>query len=354
MKTKTFKFISVIFIVFLFDKINFAKTNKRMRKKIIFLGLLLFLFGFQSCQNKNKKKQTEGLGGDLIIFHAGSLAVPFKLIADEFEKENPNANVLLEAAGSVACARKITDLKKECDIMASADYQIIDRFLISEYANWNISFAANEMVIAFTDKSRKKDQINSTNWHQILLNADIIYGRSDPNSDPCGYRTVMTMQLTALMEKNPEILKLLDKDQNYMRPKEVDLLGLLEANVLDYIFIYRSVAQQHNLKILSLNDSVNLSSSDLADWYSSAQVDISGKKPGEYENLKGEPMVYGITQLKKAPNPELAKAFMEFFFDTDKGMKIIRDQGQASIIPSKTATYYQIPKFLKKYAKMED
>jgi len=330
------------------------QTNKRMRKKIIFLGLLLFLFGIQSCQNKNKKKQTGGLGGDLIIFHAGSLSFPFKLIVEEFEKENPNINVLLEAAGSVACARKITDLKKECDIMASADYQIIDRFLIPEYADWNISFASNEMVIAYTDRSKMNRQISSLNWPEILAMPDIIYGRSDPNSDPGGYRTVMAMQLEALRKNRPAILELLNKDENFMRPKEVDLLGLLEANVLDYIFIYRSVAQQHNLKIISLNDSVNLSYSYLADWYSSAQVDISGKKPGEYENLKGSPMVYGITQLKNAPNPELAKAFLEFFFDADKGMKIIMEQGQGSVIPSKTATYSQIPEFLKKFAKRED
>ncbi len=60
----------------------------------------------------------------LIIFHAGSLSVPFKEIAKEFEKLNPNTKIILEVAGSGTCARKITDLHKPCDIMASADYKV--------------------------------------------------------------------------------------------------------------------------------------------------------------------------------------------------------------------------------------
>ena len=320
-----------------------------MQKKIFLLWILAFAIGFQSCKNQNKKAKTEGLQGDLIIFHAGSLSVPFKLIAEEFEKENPGINVLLEAAGSVACARKITDLNKDCDIMASADYLVIDRFLIPEYADWNIHFAANEMAIAYTDKSRLADQITNENWYEVLANPKVIYGRADPNSDPCGYRSVMTTQLTALKEENPDILKILDKNKNYIRPKEVDLLGLLEANALDYIFIYKSVATQHHLNYITLNDSINLSNNDLTDWYSKAEVSISGKKPGEYMKLIGSPMVYGITCLKNAPNKEAANAFLDFFFDSAKGMKIIEDQGQTVVIPTVTSTYDQIPDQFKKF-----
>jgi len=321
-----------------------------MRKGILLLWVLAFAIGFQSCKNQNKKAQTEGLQSDLIIFHAGSLSVPLRLIAEEFEKENPGVNVLLEAAGSVACARKITDLNKDCDIMASADYEVINRFLIPEYADWNISFAANEMAIAFTDKSRLADQITSENWYEILANPKVIYGRAEPNSDPCGYRSVMTTQLTALQEGNPDILEILDKDQNYIRPKEVDLLGLLEANAIDYIFIYKSVATQHHLNYIILNDSINLSNSDLSDWYAKAEVSISGKKPGEYLKLTGSPMVYGITRLKNAPNKEAANAFLDFFFDATKGMKVVENQGQTVIIPASTSSYEYLPEQFKKFA----
>lgn len=317
-----------------------------MKKAILILSLVA---GFISCQNGNVKNQSGSLEGDLIVFHAGSLSVPMKLIAQDFEKENPGVHILLEAAGSVACARKITDLKKDCDIMASADYEVIDRFLIPDYADWNISFASNEMIIAFNDQSKLGDQITGENWYEILNNPNTIYGRSDPNSDPCGYRSVMTTQLEALKDKDPAILKLLDKDQNFIRPKETDLLGLLESNALDYIFIYKSVALQHHLKFVTLSDSVNLSSPKLKDWYAMAKVDIAGNKPGEVVSLEGSPMIYGITILKDAPNPRLAKAFLDFFLNSDQGMKIIEAEGQGNILPSPSAFYDKIPKRLKKY-----
>lgn len=322
-----------------------------MRKAVLFISLLSLIILNFSCNSGNNKQKTDGLSGDLIIFHAGSLSIPFKLIAEEFEKENPEVNVLLESAGSVACARKITDLKKDCDIMASADYQVIDRFLIPEYADWNISFAANEMVIAFTDKSRMADKITQDNWFEILASPNIIFGRSDPNSDPCGYRSVMTTQLVARVENNPAILELLEKDKNFIRPKEVDLLGLLEANAIDYIFIYKSVASQHHLNYITLSDSVNLSKPELKDWYAQTQVDIFGKKPGEFLKLTGSPMVYGICTLKNAPNKAVANAFMEFFLNPDKGMKIVQSQGQSSVIPSVSSSYDQIPDLFKAYSR---
>ncbi|MBN2238080.1 MAG: tungstate ABC transporter substrate-binding protein WtpA [Bacteroidales bacterium] len=317
-----------------------------MKNNWFWLLLIVFSGSLFSCGNQSANtKNTE-----LIIFHAGSLSVPLKMITHEFEKENPGTKVLLESAGSVACARKITDLKKDCDIMASADYDVIDRFLIPEYADWNISFAANEMVIGFTDKSRMKDQINSENWYEILQNEKVAYGRSEPNSDPCGYRSVMTTQLEALRKKDQSILHLLEKDQNFIRPKEVDLLGLLESNAIDYIFIYKSVAKQHQLHYVTLSDSINLSNPKLGDWYAYAKVDIAGKAPDETIQLEGKTMVYGITQIKNAPNPELAAAFLEFFFDPEKGMKIIEEQGQTNILPSFSATYNRIPKNLQKQA----
>ncbi|MHC4626512.1 MAG: substrate-binding domain-containing protein, partial [Planctomycetota bacterium] len=90
----------------------------------------------------------------LIIFHAGSLALPFQQICEEFKKQYRGVKILREIAGSRQCARKITDLDKPCDVMASADYAVIDTLLIPDHADWNIRFASNEMVIAFREHSR--------------------------------------------------------------------------------------------------------------------------------------------------------------------------------------------------------
>ncbi|MCX6241570.1 MAG: tungstate ABC transporter substrate-binding protein WtpA [Bacteroidetes bacterium] len=293
-----------------------------------------------------------GLSGDLIIFHAGSLSVPMKEIKAEFNKLYPNVNVLMEPAGSVECARKITDLKKPCDIMAASDYKVIDKLLIPAYADWNIKFAANEMCIAYTDKAKYKDRINAKNWYEILLKQDVAFGRADPNADPCGYRTVMCMLLSETYYKKPGLAKQLSsKDLNYIRPKEVDLVALLESNNIDYIFQYRSVAVQHNLNYLILPDQVNLKNIKYADDYSKAVVDIKGKEPGKTEQMKGEPMVYGVTMIRNAPNKEAALAFLEFMLSKDKGMKIIKKAGQPSVIPMEEKNYAAVPGRLKPFVK---
>ncbi|MBU1239230.1 substrate-binding domain-containing protein, partial [Myxococcota bacterium] len=198
--------------------------------KLFFLALTLVVS--PGCIKEDKSKQ-------LIIFHAGSLSMPLKKIAREFEKENKGVTVLLEAAGSRVCARKISELHRRADIMASADYTVIDTLLVPDHAAFTIPFAGNEMVIAYGKKSRRRDQINASNWSQILLDSEVAFGRSDPDSDPCGYRTVMVMKLSELHYKKPGLAKsLLQKDRKNIRPKETDLLALLEAGQIDYFFIY--------------------------------------------------------------------------------------------------------------------
>jgi molybdate/tungstate transport system substrate-binding protein len=319
----------------------------KMKKiPVFFLFFVVLLTPLLFSQSKSAR-----LSGDLIIFHAGSLSFPMKEIAAEFKKLNPDVNVLMESAGSVECARKITDLKKPCDIMASADYKVIDKMLIPQYSDWNIKFVSNEMSIVYTEKSKYANQINAKNWFTILLKKDVAFGRADPNSDPCGYRSVMTMQLSEKYYRQSDLANLLTtKDQNYMRPKEVDLLALLESGAVDYIFLYRSVAIQHNLKYLVLPDEINLKNPAFADLYSTAAVSINGKEPGKKEIMKGEPMVYGVTMINSAPNQPAALAFLQFLLSKDKGIKILEKDGQPSLIPQKNPNYDKIPDILKPYA----
>ncbi|MEA3505582.1 MAG: extracellular solute-binding protein, partial [Bacteroidota bacterium] len=280
------------------------------------------------------------------------LSVPLKQITKEFNKEYPDVNVMLEAAGSRKCARKITDIHKECDIMASADYKVIENLLIPDHTDWNIKFASNEMAIVYSETSRYKDEINKDNWYNILLKKDVAFGRSNPDADPCGYRAVLVSKLAGKYYNQPELANnLLAKDQNYIRPKETDLLALLESNTIDYLFLYRSVAEQHGLKYILLPEDINLKNPELADFYATANVDISGKKPGEKITKKGEAMVYGITVLKNAPNKKASKAFIEFFLNKEQGMKIMEANGQPSVIPSPSKYYENIPDYIKQYAK---
>jgi molybdate/tungstate transport system substrate-binding protein len=292
--------------------------------------------------NRSGNKQNE-----LIIFHAGSLSVPFRQLADLYEKRNPEIKILLEPAGSLVCARKITELKKPCDIIASADYFVINKLLIPDYADWSIRFATNEIVIAFSEKSKHSREIDSSNWRNILLLDDVTFSRSDPDSDPCGYRTVLTFKLAEKYYNDPGYYeKMISKNKEFIRPKEVDLVALVEANAVDYMFQYKSVAIQHDLKFIKLPDEINLGNPSMNDLYRTVSVDVTGSTPGSTMRVTGEYINYSLAVLKDAPNAEKAVDFISFLL-SEEGIEIFRKYGQEPIVPFSTESPDLIPEKLK-------
>jgi molybdate/tungstate transport system substrate-binding protein len=268
----------------------------------------------------------------LIIFHAGSLSIPFKDMGNAFTRLHPGVEVLREAAGSRTCARKITELHRPCDVMASADYTVIENLLIPKYASWSISFATNEMAIMYRPDSKYADKINGQNWYRILLRKGVAYGHSDPNTDPCGYRSQFVWQLAEKYYKVPGLYEKLKADcpLRNVRPKETDLIALLEAGQLDYVFIYKSVCLQHKMPFVQLPDQINLGSSRYADFYKQAGIKITGKTPGSFIKKSGKPMVYGITIPKNAPHRKLAIQFLAFVLGP-QGREIMNQNGQAPL-----------------------
>lgn len=315
-----------------------------MFKKIQAL-LLSFLLVALGCRGPERPAKSN----KLIIFHAGSLTKPFHEIAKAFESENPDIKVLLEAAGSRECARKISELNKPCDLIATSDYAVIETLLIPDYAEWQIAFAGNEMCIAFNSSSRMKNKINSDNWFEVLMNDSVYFGRSDPESDPCGYRTVIMFDLAEKHYRTEGLANhLKQKDPEFIRPKEVDMLALLESHAIDYMFIYSSVAKQHKLNFIELPDEINLSNPAFTEFYAIASIELSGKSKDDRIIQKGEPMIYGISILKNAPNGDLAEKFLTFLLTSEKGMKILEQNGQKTIVDSNSKYMEKFPSEIKK------
>lgn len=312
-----------------------------------------------SNSNENSKKgdetqeDTKELSGKLTIYHAGSLSVPFKEMEKEFEKIHPDVDVQLTAGGSRSISRKVTELGDKVDILASADYTVIDSLVMPEYADWNAYFAKNSMVIMYTDKSKYADEINSDNWFNILLKDDVNYGHSDPDADPCGYRTLLVWQLARKHYDIKGLNRQLKEHcpEKNIRPKSVELISLLETGGLDYAFEYESVARQHVLKnsefkYVKLPDEINLSSIEQEDFYKNASVELKGKEPGETITKEGQSIVYSLTMPKYGENKEIAEEFLKFFFDKNKGLKILEDNGQPTL-DKITVKGENIPEFLK-------
>jgi len=322
-------------------------------KKNLFLIIAGIIFLSISCNrdNRGQTKKSEGLSGTLHIIHAGSLTYPVQRISEAFRAEQPNVRILTEAWGSKAGARRIMELDTPCDLFLSADYMVIEHMLIPDHASWNMKFAANEMAIVYTEKSRYAGEINQDNWFEIMLRPNVQIGRSDPDQDPCGVRALFTAKLAGIFYDNEALPgKLMEKDKRNIRPKETDLIALLESGQIDYIFLYRSVAQQHKLPYLRLPAELNLGDPELVDWYAQVSTQTLGTSPGSTITEIGQPMVYGLTIPNKAQNIELAEAFAAFLLDSEKGLKILEELGQPGVAPAPNPYYDKLPERLKPFA----
>ena len=289
------------------------------------------------------------------VFHAGSLAVPLAEAESQFEALNPNIDVQRESMGSISAVRQITDVGKNGEVLASADYTLIPSMMYPEYADWYVRFATNDLVLAYNPElSMYADEITPENWYEILRRDGVIFAFSNPNLDPCGYRAVMVFQLAELhygdeqifddlildntaititeegegtyLIKTPEDQKPNTKKVD-IRPKSVELVAFVEEGGLDYAFEYRSVAVQHNLAFVDLPEQIDLSKVEYADFYKKVKLETADGK-----TKTGKPIVYGITVPTNAENPELGLEFVKFVIG-DAGQKIFSDMGQPPIVP---------------------
>ncbi len=344
--------------------------------KLIIVLLIMVVFASLGCvSNKAENKSTGPMengsanisasvsgnastrGGTVLkIFHAGSLSIPFQELEAEFEARHPGVDVQREAAGSVQSIKKITELGKQADVLASADYALIPSMMMPKYADWYAAFARNKMVIAYTNKSKYSTEINANNWYEILRRPDVRYGFSNPNDDPAGYRSQMVTQLaefyyndsriyddlmlnntgmTFTTEENGTVVVQVPASEKIspnsgkimLRSMEVELSSALEMGEIDYFYVYKGVAEQHRFKYWNSRLKLTLGSMEYANNYSRVQV-----KTANGEIVTGSPIVYGVTIPKNAENPKLATEFVKLLLDKP-GQQILSKNGLPPIVP---------------------
>jgi molybdate/tungstate transport system substrate-binding protein len=276
------------------------------------------------------------LSGPLVVFNAGSLAAPMRELLRAFEALHPAVRHAQESSGSLEAARKLTELDKIPDLIAVADYQVIPALLVPAHATWYISFARNAMVLIHTPQSTGAREINGANWWRILLQPGVRTGRSDPALDPNGYRTLLTLQLAEAHLRMPGLAtRLLTAMPNrWVRPKEADLLALVQAGELDYAWSYRSIAEATRLPFVTLPPEIDLSDPARAEWYGRTSVRVPGGSVASRDSItiRGEPIVYGLTIPTRAPHRRTAEAFVRFML-SPAGGAILRRLGFSVLDP---------------------
>jgi molybdate/tungstate transport system substrate-binding protein len=262
--------------------------------------------------------------GRLVVYNAGSLALPLRAALDSFAARE-RVTVEQENAGSLETARKLTELGKIPDLVAVADYEVIPALLLPEHVTWFAKFARNRMVLAYEDRSRGAAEINTGNWWRIVTRPDVQVGRADPSLDPNGYRTLLVWQLAERFYRQPGLAHrlLATAPPRNVRPKEADLVGLLQAGEFDYIWSYESIAQGVGARYVTLPPEIDLSASADSAAYAVASVRVAGRTPRDSLTMRGQPIVYAFTVPTRAPHPAIAAKFAAYLASED-GRRVLR------------------------------
>ena len=256
--------------------------------------------------------------GPLVVFTAGSLARPVRAALDSFTAKT-GARYELESAGSLETARKLTELGKIPDIVALADEEVFPKVLIPGHVTWYVNFAENRIVLAYTDRSRFAAEIDSTNWWLVLQRPGLEIGRASPDLDPSGYRTLMVFQLAERIYDQPGLAAVLERsaDPRNMRPKEIELVALLESGDLDYAWFYESMARASGVQYVRLPAAIDLGSTAMGPTYAQAEVRVIGATARDTVTMKGAPIRYAFSIPVNAAHQELAVQFAGFLLSAE-------------------------------------
>ncbi|WP_284012140.1 extracellular solute-binding protein [Halobaculum litoreum] len=224
------------------------------------------------------------------VLAAGSLARAF----DERLRPRVDAPLELEFHGSAVCARLVAEGLRDPDVLVLADPA-----LFAGLADRYTAFATNEVVVAY-DPARPGGRAvrDSARPFDPFLDRDLPWGRTDPDADPLGYRTVFALRLAASLWGRPYATAL---DAGRVIP-EAELLAVFAAGELDAAVVYRNMALDHGVAYRRLPPTVNLGSPAHAAAYADHRYELP-----DGTTVVGAPVSYGA--VARRDDPAVAAAF---------------------------------------------
>ncbi|KAG6592786.1 molybdate/tungstate transport system substrate-binding protein [Phytophthora cinnamomi] len=294
--------------------------------------------------------------GNVTIYHAGSLVgLMDDKLAPAFTAATGIATSLL-AKGSVKLANLIVN-GSQADVFISADASVNTELLMGDandnLISWYITFGETSVGIGYYPESPYADvfkavQNGSLLWYEALLqNPDVKLGRTDPDADPKGYRTVMMFELAEKYYNTSGLVSGIlgnatNRDQIF---SEENLETYLSSGDLDVGFFYAVEAGSlSTINFITLPEEINMGNPALDDEY--ATVSYTNSETGTVYN--GSASIYTVTILNNATHMSEAEEFVAYLLSSD-GQTILTEQGMqaanltaygdTSAIPSTIATY---------------
>jgi molybdate/tungstate transport system substrate-binding protein len=198
--------------------------------------------------------------------------------------------VQIEAHGSATVARMIAEGQRDPDIVSVADVALFENQLTP---SWYSIFASNSLVLIYnpeTDAGQRLAAAGPENWYQPLADGTVSLGRTDPDQDPLGYRTLFMIELASRHYDGTSNLRdqILQQDQVY---PETGLLSQFETGSIDAAIGYRNMAVERGYEYIELPDQINLSNPRYVDdWYATTSYTLpSGQQ------IQGGLISYGST-----------------------------------------------------------
>lgn len=286
----------------------------------------------------------------VVIGHAGSLN---GLVQDKLTAAMAAAGIAIhsEPGASLAAAQKIKD-GTPTDLYATADAntnKVLMGAANGDKVRWFATFASNSVVVAYSPLSPKladfeKAKAGKTTWYAPLEEKGVRVTRSDPDTDPGGYFTVMVAQLAGLDAKDPGLKnRLLGDDRNpaQVRPGAA---GRLKSGAIDASFMYRTQALAAGLPFVELPKRINLS--DPGQNKSYARATFTTKSGITYT---GAVIAYSIAPVEGAAHSAQALRIIEFLL-SDEGQKLTRSIGFLAIPVLLGGDRSAVPPSVAKYA----
>jgi molybdate/tungstate transport system substrate-binding protein len=184
---------------------------------------------------------------------------------------------------------------------------------------WYLVWGRTSLVIAYSRQSRfgpmlEQARRNMTPWYQVLESPGFRLGRTDPQLDAKGYRTIWMMDLAERHYQQPGLrAAVLGPDENpeQIVPEE-ELAARLQSGRLDAAIFYVDEVAGSGLPHISLPDEVNQSNPDMAALYG---VETFTNARGQ--TVRGEPIVYTATAPNGAANTSGGLAFLQYLGSGD-------------------------------------
>lgn len=225
------------------------------------------------------------------VLAAGSLQVAL----EERFRDRVDVDLTLEARGSAACARMVREGIRDPDVLALADPK-----LFAGLAERYTAFATNALVVAYNPESDGGAIADAARAYDPLLDADLRLGRTDPDTDPLGYRTLFSLGLAEDHWGRP-YTDALDRSQIL---QETALLSAFETGALDAAITYRNMAVDHDVPFRELPPELNLSAPKFAETYASQSYETPDGR-----TVRGAPISYGATA--RSEDAAVAEVFDE-------------------------------------------